>query len=49
MSKTILDEKELDEYNQEYRNERELARRQYNKEYRDAHKESQKKWTNTKL
>ena len=36
MSKTILDDKELDQYNQEYRDERELARRQYQKIYRDA-------------
>ena len=44
MSKTLLDDKEIDQYNQEYNEQRELARRQYNKEYRDAHKESQKKW-----
>ena len=44
MSKTILDEKEIDQYNKEYSNERKLDRKAYQKQYRDAHKESQKKW-----
>ena len=44
MYKTILDEKELDEYNKEYRNERELARRQYQKQYRDKNKEYQARY-----
>ena len=44
MSKTILLDKELDQYNQEYNEQRKQDRRQYQKIYRDAHKESQKKW-----
>jgi len=44
MSKTILDDKEIDEYNKEYRNERELARRQYQKQYRDKNKEYQARY-----
>jgi len=44
MSKTILLDKELDEYNQEYNEQRKLDRKAYQKIYRDANKESQKKW-----
>ena len=44
MYKTILLDKELDEYNQEYNEQRKLDRKAYQKIYRDAHKESQKKW-----
>jgi len=44
MYKTILDDKEIDEYNKEYRNERELARRQYQKQYRDKNKEYQARY-----
>ena len=43
MYKTI-DEKEIDEYNKEYNEQRRQDRRQYQKQYRDANKESQKKW-----
>jgi len=44
MSKTILDEKELDEYNQEYNEQLRQDRKAYQKQYRDKNKESQKKW-----
>ncbi len=44
MSKTILDDKELDEYNKEYNEQRELARRQYQKIYRDKNKEYQARY-----
>ena len=44
MSKTILADEEIDQYNKEYRDERKLDRKAYQKQYRDAHKESQKKW-----
>jgi len=44
MSKTILDEKELDEYNKEYSDQRKQDRKAYQKIYRDANKEYHKKW-----
>ena len=44
MSKTILAEKELDEYNKEYSDQRRQDRRQYQKIYRDANKEYQAKY-----
>ena len=44
MSKTILADKEIDEYNKEYRDERELDRKAYQKQYRDAHKEYQARY-----
>ena len=43
-NKTILDDKELDEYNKEYNEQRELARRQYQKIYRDKNKEYQARY-----
>ena len=44
MSKTILDEKEIDEYNKEYSDQRKLDRKAYQKIYRDAHKEYQARY-----
>ena len=44
MSKTILDEKELDEYNQEYSDQRKQDRKAYQKQYRDANKEYQARY-----
>ena len=44
MSQTILDDEQLDQYNKEYRNERELDRKAYQKQYRDAHKEYQARY-----
>jgi len=44
MYKTILDDKELDEYNKEYSDQRKLDRKAYQKIYRDANKEYHKKW-----
>ncbi len=44
MYKTILDDKELDEYNQEYNDQRKQDRKAYQKIYRDANKEYHKKW-----
>jgi len=44
MSKTILLDKELDEYNQEYSEQRKLDRKKYQKIYRDANKEYQAKY-----
>ena len=44
MSKTILSDKELDEYNQEYSEQRKLDRKLYQKIYRDANKEYQRQY-----
>ena len=44
MSKTLLDDKEIDQYNQEYNDERKLDRKAYQKQYRDAHKEYQARY-----
>ena len=44
MSKTILDDKELSQYNQEYNEQLRQDRKAYQKQYRDANKEYQKKW-----
>jgi len=44
MYKTILDDKELDQYNQEYSDQRKLDRKAYQKIYRDAHKEYQARY-----
>ena len=44
MSKTILDDKELDEYNKEYNEQRSRDRRLYQKQYRDKNKEYQARY-----
>ena len=44
MSKTILDEKEIDQYNKEYSEQRKLDRKKYQKIYRDANKEYQARY-----
>ena len=43
-NKTILDDKELDEYNKEYSDQRKLDRKAYQKIYRDANKEYQARY-----
>ena len=44
MSKTILDEKEIDEYNQEYNEQLRQDRKAYQKQYRDKNKEYQARY-----
>ncbi len=44
MYKTILDDKELDEYNKEYNEQRSRDRRLYQKQYRDKNKEYQARY-----